>query len=89
MAAMAEMTVNIKPDEETLAEIAELRATVEALSEGPFNHELIQPYVTQAAELVAQYYYKLLELKVPTNVVDVLVFEFHQVLWGIAPSREI
>ena len=81
------VSVDIKPSPELTEALDEVNANIERASK-PFDFDTVHPFVGQSATLIAEYYYALVEKKVPAQLIDNLVYDFHRVLWSMPLSAE-
>jgi hypothetical protein len=80
-------TVEVTPSPELLAALEETNQSIDKALK-PFDFDTVQPFVKQSAKLVSEYYYALVEGKVPPSLIDNLVYDFHRVLWSMPLSAE-
>jgi hypothetical protein len=80
-------TVEIKPSTELLAALDETNSKLDQAAK-PFDFDTVHPFVLQSATLISEYYYALVEKKVPAQLIDNLVYDFHRVLWSMPLSAE-
>lgn len=78
--ATAQTTVEVKPSKELTEALDDVKAAID--SRLSLDYDTIHPIAMQSAQLVAEYYYALIERKVPSTLIDNLVYDFHRILWG-------
>ena len=83
--ASANSTIEIKPSKELLEAIEDAEQVIG--SDKPFDYDILHPYAMLAARLVSEYYYALVEGKLPHEVINGLVYDFHRVLWSIPEDQ--
>lgn len=80
--ASPNVTVEITPSPDLLEAVESVKKL------GALDFEALLPLALRAADITGEYYRALVAAKLPSVVIDNLVYDFHRLIWNITESNQ-